>query len=898
MKLIKSFFLLLFLVTLSFVYGQLPQRGLFFYSHDQNIDERTSLLLNDGNPYKLDSQDNFTLTFDVFFRDETVKFGYVFRIVSNKGENFDFIINNDPSILFVVNNQDFQFNNSPPVNQWNQVVLSFNKRENRISFRFNDEQIDFPHELKSLKSLNVGFGKFNYRGFKTNDVAPFILKDVEVTINDRKIHHWILDRHAENVVYDELKHIPARVNNPHRLMNNRIYWREVANLTTSFFPQIAFDSITNKIYVLTKKELISYSLLTDSIVSIPSKKIALDNELQNHFIFDPISKNLLYYGFEPDQKDFYDPVKNAWSNNLIFEEDALHAHHNRYISPKDSSLYLFGGYGHYKYNSDFFKINLCTNEFKKSDLSHSITPRYLAAMGGNKEGDKIYILGGRGAEFGRQELSPKNFSDLFELDLQTNKVKFLFDIKEEEEDVKVFSNSLVMAEGGKSFYVLAFSNDRYASSIQLQKINLETQQIEKFGNSIEFYFRDITSFSDLYFSPSLSKLIAVVSYLDEQENFQIYIYTLDYPPLQLKDAIQTSPASADTVKFFYVLLIGVCLTIVLIILRKKILSQEEDETSMSHSNPNERNEKNEERIINDEEKTLNEEEKLTDILEEDTDLEEIQKYKSVYNFAAKAILFLGGFQVFDKNGKNITGDFTPTLKYILVLIVLYTLKNNKGISSSKLQEFLWFDKTEEAARNNRSVNLRKLRVLLQKIGDVDITNQNGYWTISLSDDILLDYKEVLQLTHKIHQDEITEKNDLLQLLELLHFGVILPNIQLEWVDSFKTDFSNSVIDLLTHVVNNEKNTFYKDQNVRLKIADCILKIDPINEEGLAIKCKVLYAMGKKGLAKVTFDNFSKEYQLLLGESYHGSIKDLTEQKISFIHREFIAIHRFCLACFV
>jgi DNA-binding SARP family transcriptional activator len=867
MKSIKHFCLLLFLVFSGFVYGQLPQTGLFFYSHGRNIDERTSLLLNDGNPYKLDVQDNFTLAFDVFFRDELVKFGYVFRIVSNKGENFDFIINNDPSIFFIVNNQDFRLKNPPSVNQWNRVVVSFNKQENTISFRFNDEQIDFPHQLQNIRSLNISFGKCDYRGSKTHDVAPFILKDVRVVVNDKEIHHWILNRHAESVVYDELKNMPARVHNPYWLMNNRIYWREVAKLGTSFFPQIAFDSIANKVHVLTKNELISYSLLTNSVINVPNRKVDLDNELQNHFIFDPISKKLLYYGFEPGQKIFYDPVKNTWSNNLIFEEDDLHAHHNRYISLKDSSLYLFGGYGQYKYNSSFFKINLYTDEFKKSDLSHSIIPRYLAAVGGNKAGDKIYIFGGRGAEMGRQELSPKNFSDLYEIDLQTNKVNFLFDIKREDEDGKVFSNGLVMTEDGKSFYVLAFSNNHYSSSIQLKKINMKTRQVEKLGNPIEFYFRDITSFCDLYFSPSLSKLIAVVSYLDEEENFQIHIYTLDYPPLQLKDVIQTSPESSNAMKFVYVLFIGVCLTIILIIFRKKILNNEGNDVSTSLSNQNKKNE----------EDIQNEEQELTDISEEDTNTEEIQKYKSVYDFGAKAILFLGGFQVFDKNRKNITGDFTPTLKYILVLIILYTLKNNKGISSSKLQEFLWFDKTEEAARNNRSVNLRKLRVLLQKVGDVDITNQNGYWTISLSDDVLSDYKEVLQLIHKIHQDDITEKNDLLQLLELLQFGVILPNIQLEWVDSFKTDFSNSVIDLLMQVVNNEKNNFYKDQNIRLKIADCILKIDLINEEALAIKCKALYAMGKKGLAKTTLDNFSKEYNLLLGELYKGSIKDLTGQ---------------------
>ncbi|MDR2805428.1 MAG: hypothetical protein LBB85_07280, partial [Dysgonamonadaceae bacterium] len=254
--------------------------------------------------------------------------------------------------------------------------------------------------------------------------------------------------------------------------------------------------------------------------------------------------------------------------------------------------------------------------------------------------------------------------------------------------------------------------------------------------------------------------------------------------------------------------------------------------------------------------------------------EEIRKEKPCYDFNRKSILFLGGFQVFDKNGENITGEFTPTLKFILVLIILYA--NNKGISSWKLQELLWFDKTEEAARNNRNVNISKLRLILQKLGEIDITNQNGYWTIALPDDVLCDYKETLRLVNQIQNETTTAKEDLLRLLSLLDYGQMLPNIQLEWVDNFKTDFTNAVMDALIYLVNNEKNSFYNQPEIRLKIADSLLKLDSIHEEAIGIKCKAYIKMGKKSLAKATFENFSREYKLMLGEPYPGSGKDFWE----------------------
>jgi DNA-binding SARP family transcriptional activator len=254
--------------------------------------------------------------------------------------------------------------------------------------------------------------------------------------------------------------------------------------------------------------------------------------------------------------------------------------------------------------------------------------------------------------------------------------------------------------------------------------------------------------------------------------------------------------------------------------------------------------------------------------------EDLPKQQARYDFKKKSILFLGGFQVFDKNGKNITGEFAPTLKYILVLIILYS--NNKGISSSKLQELLWFDKSEEAARNNRNVNISKLRVILQELGDIDISNQNGYWTIVLPEDVFSDYKEALRLVNKIQHETTTSKDDLQRFLSLLDHGQMLPNIQLEWVDNFKTEYTNLVIDTLMYIVNNQNNSFYNNQDIRLKIADSLLKLDSICEEAITIKCKAFIQMGKKSLAKMTFDTFSREYKTLLGEPYPGSDKRFLE----------------------
>jgi DNA-binding SARP family transcriptional activator len=674
----------------------------------------------------------------------------------------------------------------------------------------------------------------------TNDVAPVILKNIRISYNSKELHHWILDKHGENVVRDELKNMPAIASTPYWTMDNRIYWEKVAEFKTSSFPQITFDSIRRQIYILDADELIAYSLLTHSAQRMKCSPEA-QGKFYNHLLFDPISSRLFYYSIEKKKNYYYDFAENSWIDYQHDDDEATHAHQNRYISNYNSFLYLFGGYGFYKYKSDFFKIDLKTNEWVRYDFSHTITPRYLAAMGGNSAGDKVYILGGRGAEMGRQELSPKNFSDLFEVDLKTVKVKYLFDTDKDDNKENIYSNSLIVDENDKNLYVLAYPNKTYASSIRLKKINLEKQTTETLANAIEFYFQDATSFCDLYYSKQLSKLIAVAAYSNDQKTFSIHIYTLDYPPLTEQDVIQFRAGGPN--KWWFFITSTLLFAIVAWIVARKMRKQPKKARNKNKAKPE--TEKGKEREGNE---------------------------KAWYNFRKKAILFIGGFQVFNKNGDNITGDFTPTLKHILVLIILYSLKNNKGISSSKLQEFLWFDKTEEAARNNRNVNISKLRVILQDLGNIDISNQNGYWTISLPEDVLSDYKETFRLADKIQKEAITSKEDLQRLLVLLDYGQLLPNIQLEWVDNFKTDFTNIVIDTLMYIVNNTNNPFYDNQEIRLRIADSLLKLDSINEEALVIKCKAFVKMGKKSLAKATFDNFSREYKTLLGEPYAGVVK--------------------------
>jgi two-component SAPR family response regulator len=240
---------------------------------------------------------------------------------------------------------------------------------------------------------------------------------------------------------------------------------------------------------------------------------------------------------------------------------------------------------------------------------------------------------------------------------------------------------------------------------------------------------------------------------------------------------------------------------------------------------------------------------------------------------ASSIFFIGGFQIYNSKGQNITSAFSPTLKQLFLYIFFNTIKNGKGISSVTLDEVLWFDKSGDSARNNRNVNISKLRSILDELEDVEVLNENSLWRISLGNAVFCDYLEIMKLLRKSKSTLLTE-DEIHELISLLSFGDFLPAVQTEWMDAFKSQFANEIIDGLSSLFNEDevKNNF----SLRYHLAECILIYDPLNDEAFALKCSVLYQLGKKGMAKNSYDAFCKNYKNALGIKYAVSFNDIIE----------------------
>lgn len=827
--------------------AQAPDYGLAFASHEVTKDQRTSLNLNPDEPFHF--RHDFQLRFDVSYQRLTNAFGYIVRIIANDSLNIDLVSSPEHAAFYDLNliisdtpvriHYDFSEAGVRPLD-WNVVVLEFSYTRNEIALSWNGyrKAMDFP--MARLRAFRFLFGANDFGKFNTADVPPIALRDIRLAENGERAIAWALRQHGDNVVYDSVLAHAATVRNPVWLIDRHAHWVHRHEFMTGKYPSIAFDDVSGTLY----------SAEPGGLVMLDVASGQLTRTLPVHGAFIHTSANQLVYVNETGELLNYDVFRNTlsryhadqmrWDNKDTTYNEAHYGHNNKFYNRFDSALYTFGGYGFYVYSNVFFKYDRRRGTWMQVETSGSIPPRYLGGLGLNSARDKAFIFGGYGSKSGKQEISPQSFYDLHTFDLKTHVLKKVWEAEAPRHAGNtVFSNSLVMNEEDSCFYVLSYPKDKYQGFIKLRSYGLSRPVQRDLGDSIPFLFHDVDSFCDLFYAQATRELIAVTVH-KVGGYYQVNVYSIHHPPLGARDILQDVPAGHAQASQYYWLFAGVAAMVSILLgiyifrrrrgdvkdTNKKVMSQ--DVVVPTHPGT------------------------LAAPAEE--------RFASIDLF--------GGFQVIDKAGNDITHRFTSTLKELFIFILLHSVKLDKGVSTTVLHEFLWPDKDAVSARNNRNVNLKKLRSLLEGIGDIVIENTNAYVSLRIADTVSCDYRTAYRI---LNSDSIAhEKIDVL--IKYVRRGSLLPNLQTAWLDAFKSEISNRIIDVL--LAYSSQLDMYKDDKMLLDIADSIFNYDTINQEAMVLKCSVLNKKGKHSLAKNWYDHFAKEYMNLYGENYPKTFEEV------------------------
>ena len=206
------------------------------------------------------------------------------------------------------------------------------------------------------------------------------------------------------------------------------------------------------------------------------------------------------------------------------------------------------------------------------------------------------------------------------------------------------------------------------------------------------------------------------------------------------------------------------------------------------------------------------------------------------------------------------------------MVLLFTVKDGKGISTERINDIFWGNKTGKNAKNNLSVNMVRLKSILSKAGNIFIKKEGSRWICDYtSPDVHIDLIAFLKVKADREQDCIAQVRHMLYFISR---GAFLKQTEYGWLDEIKADINNKTIDELLE--DSKMLDPIKDVEYMIEIANNIFHIDPLNEDALQLKCKSLNRIGRHSLAKNTYERFAKEYQKIYGESFDMGFNDFVK----------------------
>lgn len=842
----RSLIVLFLLLKSLLLESQNISSGLFFSAHDAIKEKRTSLELSP----KFDASKGFILDFDIKLRPELYNYGYIFHIIIDNEKSYDLIANftsGKKSLSLIEGNNIYLAFDENKLNQhvWNKWVhIQCAITPNDIKLSFDKLVLQGPQKPLDIKNIQFYFGYSNHPKFHSSDVPPMSIRNIKISdAETNTIAYWPLKEHLPYLCLDSLHQIPAKVTNPTWEINKHTKWTKEKTFKLPIYTQICDAPSKSSIYLSNGAFTLDYSVAENTLDTIYATQGTPYTEKNNQLIYHPYYNELWSYDIN-NQKiiSYFDFEKQLWTNNDCEIKNPNYSQHNAFISPNDSCLYIFGGYGNYQYKNEILRKSKQQDNWQSISYEGEIPPRYLSGLG-FKNKNTLLLFGGCGNPQGKQELGVTNYYDLYAIDINTFKTKKMWTMPNDNTTNFVVGNSIVVDEKNNKLYALCFPNDCSNSYILLKSFDLDSGgNMTNYGDTIPFTFNDVNSFCTLYYDSLHSQLYAITNYNNENES-DISVYSLAYPPLKIEDTLQAdvnNPIYSISVLsgLFCCLIIGAAGYFYFTHKKKKSTSLQIEHDDV-----------------------------IQPAIKESKRPEPLVKKSS--------IIFLDGFQVWDRDGKDITKAFSPILKQLLILIILYGESNKKGISNVTLRELLWFDKNDESAQNNRRVNIRKLKLLLEQLDGIEIVKENTYWFIKYTE-TYCDYIEVCNFMDRVKNNHlITAQNATDFPLELLA-GQLLPYVQADWLDSFKSNYSNSILD--TSITLSKQEYIKANNELLIRIANVMFAHDKTDEYALIIKCQALYKNGRTSLAKATFDTFCNEYKTILNTDYTKTFNDVINKE--------------------
>lgn len=869
--------------------------GLIYKSFNVSQEDRTSVRIGKDRPICLD--ENADLSFEFRFQPQrSTYFGYLFRIVNKAGQNIDLIYNQKDDIFNVVagakfTDINFKLPHDELYDNWSKIRFHFSKNE--LLCFINQKLVKKTKLALEDRCFQIIFGASDLHNFSTTDVPPMQIRNIAIKNDGALKYFWPLNNIEGEIIRDSLRGEKVTIVNPEWAGVLHRKWKKQNVIKVRGNASYAFDQKTENLIIVAEDSILKIPAMQmgTRYDAVPSKGYHLFQG--NQSFVNPLDSKLYNYYIDNKGLAVFDGVNYRWDKAYDTLENTAYGHTSRIFVPSENALYIFGGYGQLRYKNEVQKIDFTNKTWTEVPVRGDyFEPRYMAGIG--RTGDSIYILGGYGSHDGDQRLNPRHYYNLFLYNIKSRSFKKIYDLPDPETPF-VVAGSLIINKPENCYYALVYDESKYDTKLQLIKCSLTAPSLIKLADPIAYAFKDVISDADLFYCPQSKQLIAVTQLNDLGNSTTFEVYSIAFPPDLVISNIDAIRYHLFNDGLWLYTTIGALIILLLlgIIIRNRRKShrlqlRSKGQKPMPHPDTGASPEpvegpasdkKSEEPASGSAQKNeLNNTTKATeDILmtaasEHNRSLFLDTSEPLEHPPTGLRIFLFGTFEMLNKEGEEISPQFSPLLKELFLMILLFTIKDGKGISTDRINDIFWGNKTGKNAKNNLSVNMVRLKAILRNAGDILILKESGRWVCDYTaDNVWIDLVEFLQLKEKGH---LTGIQRVRQIMSYISRGAFLRQTEYHWLDEIKADVNNKAIDELLK----ESNMLDPDADVEyiIEIANNIFHFDPLNEDALRLKCKSLYRIGRHSLAKNGYERFAKEFLKIYGEPFSVSFNEIVK----------------------
>ncbi|MEP6685048.1 MAG: hypothetical protein ABJA35_17365 [Parafilimonas sp.] len=827
------------LVHISLCFVKLNAQGLQFNSNDSLLTIRTSY--NVFNPASTKFSHHFNIHFDLSIWDKS-NLGYILNI-GDKNNSYSLSYLYENEIGYLNFNIDSKSNKAKiPLpstflvrKKWMPVTLDFDLDNDVVDIHINNADYKVDHlGLSNVITPRLVFGKNPLY----TEVPQMAIKNLSVS-GDSKKYFFPLNEWSGNNVHDSEGNIVGTVDNPFWLIRESYFWKPVFTRSFKYVAGLNFNPLDQNLSIFSKDSLITYNAENKDLVARPYKNaIPVSMVLGKNIINTKENKCYIYELFDIHAGKPSIASLNLDLNNLEWQTigkatwpSQLH-HHNIFWNATEDTIYMFGGYGAYKYNNTFLYYDKQTDEWKPQTFTgDKITPRFFAAIGPSDKPNEIFLFGGYGNESGSQVVGGKQYYDLYRINVQNHTIKKCWELHPDSA-VFVPANNLILSTDKKSFYALCYPHEVAKTELTLYKFSIKNGSYEIVSSPLPVTSERIETDINLFFNNNTNEFFCTEQEFTNRNNSTIKLFSLEAPAISRALYLNSLIPEKQSANYNSYIIIAILVVVVFIAFAFRKIYNNKKNAKISGPT-----------IMPATTQLIATEKKI------------IEQQAIVSEIKQNAIYLLGDFIVYDKKGRNITHLFSPKIKQLFVLILLSSI-GDEGISSKKISAVLWPDKEFSKTKNIRGVTFNHLRNAISDMHGLELIFSGDNYFFKPDENIFCDYYTVFNI---LNANELSPEN-----WQLILRGTLLHDLHDAWLENFRYDYEQRLINLSTKQI--KKALTGNDLKQILEISRFILKIEPFNEEALEYEIAALKKLKGLDYARKKFDQYADEYKRSLGTS--------------------------------